>query len=76
MQIMLTRNMTKRLPLVGNGRGAVHSITLTPTYQHKIGFTRSIFLCRGQQRYARSAFRLGRGEHDANPFLFGTGILF
>ena len=50
MQIMLTRNMTKRLPLVGNGRGAVHSITLTPTYQHKIGFTRSIFLCRGQQR--------------------------
>jgi hypothetical protein len=40
--------MTKSLPLVGNGRGAVHSITLTPTYQHKIGFTRSIFLCRGQ----------------------------
>ena len=49
---------------------------LTPTYQHKIGFTRSIFLCRGQQRYARSAFWLGRGEHDANAFLFGTGILF
>jgi len=50
MQIMLTRNMTKSLPLVGNGPGAVQSITLAPTYQHKIGFTRSIFLCLGQQR--------------------------
>ena len=76
MQIMLTRNMTKSLPLVGNGRELCISITLTPTYQHKIDFTRSIFLCRGQQRYARSAFRLGRGEQDANAFLFGTGILF
>jgi len=52
------------------------SITLTPAYQYKIGFTRSIFLCRGQQRYARSVIRLGRGEHDTSPFLSGTGILF
>lgn len=76
MQIMLMRNMTKSLPLVGNSRELCISITLTPTHQHKIDFTRSIFLCQGQQRYARSAFRLGRGEQDANPFRFGTGILF